>query len=434
MAHIHVPDEIPPRYLERSRGFSMLCGALFLVGAVALFALRAVAPERAEQAYAANWLFFFAVAEGAILLCAATTLVKAKWNWPVRRVSLAFAAYLPIAFVLFLPMLGLRESYFPWIEAMASDPIVQKKAAYLNVPFLIARNAVGLLLLIGLSLCLAYQALRPDTGLVRDDGDASRTRWRASLAAGWTGQEAEEAASARRMGRLAPAFVLVYAAVMSTVAYDFAMSLEPHWFSTIFGAWYFMGGFWGGIASTALIVVLLKRRHADLDRIMGPQQMHDLGKLTFAFCVFWTYIVFAQYIVIWYGKLPWEQAWVVHRTGETWGALSLALVLMCFVIPFAGLIGRRPKMNPAILGSMTCVILAGLWLEHHLLIAPSLRLDGPTLGLWEALVGLVFLGPLLWSVRWFLCTFPLVQMWQPPEQLEMVDLEVAREREAAEVS
>ena len=179
----------------------------------------------------------------------------------------------------------------------------------------------GLLLLIGLSLYLAHQALRPDMGLVEDDGDAARARWRDSLTTGWLGQEAEEAASARRLGRLAPAFILVYAAVMSMVAYDFAMSLEPHWFSTIFGAWYFMGGFWGGIAATALIVVLLKRRHADLNGLMGVQQMHDLGKLTFAFCVFWTYIFFAQYIVIWYGKLPWEQAWVVHRTGDVWGTV-----------------------------------------------------------------------------------------------------------------
>ena len=428
MSHIHVPGDIPVRHLERSRGFSMFCGALFLVGVISLFVLRASDPARAEQAYAANWLFFFAVAEGAMLLCAVTTIVKARWNWSVRRISLAFAAYLPIAFVLFLPMLGLRESYFPWIEAMETDPLVQEKAAYLNIPFLVARNVAGLLLLIGLSLYFAFLALRPDMGLVEDhDSDPARKHWRASLTAGWLGQETEETQSARRMGRLAPAFVPIYAVVMSVVVYDFAMSLEPHWFSTIFGVWYFMGGFWGGIAATALILVLLKRNHADLNRLMGVQQMHDLGKLTFAFCVFWTYIVFSQYIVIWYGKLPWEQAWVVHRTGEIWGSFSLALVLMCFVIPFAGLIGRRPKLNPAILGAFTCVILAGLWLEHHLLIAPSLRLEGPTIGLWEALVTLVFLGPLLWSVRWFLSTFPVIQVWQPPEQLEMVDLEVTRE-------
>ena len=110
---------------------------------VSLFVLRAGDPARAEQAYAANWLFFFAVAEGALLLCAVTTIVKAKWNWSVRRISLAFAAYLPIAFVLFLPMLGLRESYFPWIEAMEHDPIVQEKAAYLNIPFLVAATWRG---------------------------------------------------------------------------------------------------------------------------------------------------------------------------------------------------------------------------------------------------------------------------------------------------
>ena len=104
-------------------------------------------PAQAWRAYVVNWLFFTSVAAGAMALMAATTITKARWNWSVRRVGLAFVAFLPISFLLLLPMLGLREGYFPWIEAMAHDPIVQKKAAYLNIPFLITRNVVGAALL-----------------------------------------------------------------------------------------------------------------------------------------------------------------------------------------------------------------------------------------------------------------------------------------------
>ena len=433
MAHFPMLSEIPVRYVERSKGFTTVCGAMFLAGVIAFFALRASDADRAWHAYVANWLFFLAVAQGAVILAVITTIVKAKWNWSVRRVSLAFVAYLPIAFILFVPMLGLRESYFPWIELMATDPIVQKKAAYLNIPFLLTRNVAGLLLLFGLSLYFAFQALRPDMGLTRgaEEGDSTRSTWRERLTAGWAGQDEEETRSWRRMSRLAPAMVLVYAMVMSTVIYDFAMSLEPHWFSTIFGAWFFMGAFWGGISVTAITVVLLKRRHADFDDLMGSQPLHDLGKLAFAFCVFWSYLFFAQYIVIWYGKLPWEQAWIIRRAGPPWGPFSLALVVMCFVAPFAGLIGRKPKLTPPILATFASIILAGLFLEHHLLVAPSLRPDGPTFSAWEPLVGLIFLGPFLASVRWFLSTFPVIQVWQPAEQPEMVDLEVPREAAGA---
>ena len=179
MAHFHIPSEIPVRYLDRSRGFTMLAGAMFVVGLVAFFALRAADADRAWHAYVGNWLFFLAVAQGAVMLAVVTTIVRAKWNWSVRRVSLAFVAYLPIAFVLFVPMLGLRESYFPWIELMATDPIVQEKAAWLNIPFLVARNVAGLLLMFGLSLYFAYQVLRPDAGRARDAGgdDPGRRTW-----------------------------------------------------------------------------------------------------------------------------------------------------------------------------------------------------------------------------------------------------------------
>jgi hypothetical protein len=401
---------------------------MFVVGLAGfVFALTTDA-DRAWQSYVSNWLFFTSIAMGAMLFTVVTWMTKAKWNWSVRRVSLAFVAFLPISFVMLLPMLGLGESYFPWIAEVAQDPILQKKAAYLNMPFLLTRNVIGVLVLFGASLYFAYLAIRPDMGLTRGhaESDAGRDLWRGRLTQGWLGQEVEEVVSYRRLTRMGPAFVIVYAIVMSILAYDWVMTLEPHWFSTMMGPWFFMGAFWSGIAATAVTVTLLKRGDSVLDKAMGRQQLHDLGKLTFAFCVFWTYLFFAQYLVIWYGKLPWEQAWIIHRAEEPWGKWSALMIVMCFVIPFAGLIGRKAKMTPVVFRSVAFVLLAGLWLEKHLMVAPSIRNpDTPTLGATELLVALMFLGIFLYAVRWFLSTFPLIQVWQPMVDPETFEVEMA---------
>ena len=429
MAHIHVPSEIPVRYLDRSRSASRLAGGLFVIGLVAFVIRLGQNPLQAWISYVSNWLFFTSIAMGGVMFAIATWIVKAKWNWSMRRVSQSFVAFLPVSFVLMLPMLGLGDLYFPWIEAMETDVIVQNKAAYLNMPFLISRNVVGLLLLFGLALYFVYLALRPDMGLVEgaEEGDPARASWRARLTQGWTGQEQEEVSSYHRMTRIAPAIVLIYAVVMSIVSYDWGMSLEPHWFSTMYGAWFFMGAFWGGIASTALWSLYLRTKHKDFANHIGLQQRHDIGKLTFAFTVFWTYLFFSQYIVIWYGKLPWEQAWIVKRSGEVWGGYSLLVVILCFLVPFVGLIGRKAKMKPKLLAFFASVIMLGLWLERYGLIAPSLWHEGdPVFSIWHPLIGCMFLGLYLGAVRWFLSTFPAVQMWQPMVDPESVEAELPR--------
>jgi hypothetical protein len=157
--------------------------------------------------------------------------VDARWNWSIRRIGISFAANLPIAFLLFLPMLGLREEYFPWISEMAEDPILQNKQAWLNVPFLVTRQLAAILILFGAALYFGYLELRPDLGLARSASgdDPGRARWRERLTGGWLGQETEEVHSHRRMKTLAPALVLIYAVMMSLFSWDWIMSLEPHW-------------------------------------------------------------------------------------------------------------------------------------------------------------------------------------------------------------
>jgi hypothetical protein len=426
MAHHKLPSDVPVRYLPRSRSATMLAGTMFFVGLLAFVIRLTQDPQAAWIAYVSNWLFFTSISMGAVILAVATWITKARWNWPVRRVSQAMSAFLPIAFVLILPMLTLREEYFPWIAGMANDPILQAKAAYLNIPFLISRNLVGLMLMFGLAIYFVYLAVRPDMGLTQgqEEGDPTRAGWRERLTQGWMGQEQEEVHSYQRMTRIAPVIVLTYAVVMSILSYDWAMSLEPHWFSTMFGPWFFMGAFWGGIAATVLWSLYLRTKDDDCKKLIGLQQRHDLGKLAFAFTVFWTYLWFGQYIVIWYGKLPWEQAWIIRRSGETWGGFSALVIVLCFVVPFAGLMGRKAKMKPMLLASFTTVILTGLWLERYGLIAPSLHHEGdPIFTIWQPLIGMMFLGLWIGAIRWFLSTFPAIQLWQPMVDAETLEIE-----------
>jgi hypothetical protein len=426
MAHVHVPHDIPLRYLPRSKTAPVLFGAMFVVGLVSFIVMLTRDPTRAWASYTSNWLYFTSLAMGGVLLVVVTTIVKARWNWSIRRLGISFGSYLPFAFLLLLPMLGLREEYFPWIAEMAEDPILQAKQAWLNIPFLVTRNVVGVLILFGIALYFGYLELRPDLGLARSaaNDDPGRARWRERLTTNWLGQEAEEVHSWQRMTVLAPAFVLIYAVVMSMLSWDWAMSLEPHWYSTLFGAWFFMGGTWGGTALTAFTSMWLIRQHTDFDLAIGRRQRHDLGMLAFGFTVFWAYQFWSHYIVIWYGKLPWENAWIVRRAAEPWGGMSVLTIVMCFVVPFVGLIGKTSKLRPALLATFTGAILLGLWLERYMLVAPSIYQEGdPVFGIWHPLIALLFLGPFLFAVRWFWSTFPVLQVWQPFSPIESLEAE-----------
>ena len=181
--YVGSPREIPVRYVPRSRPASVVASALFIVGLISFVVELIQDPTLAWTCYVSNWLFFVSVAAGGVTLACATWLTKARWDWSVRRVSQAQAAFPPIAFALLLPMLGLGGRFFPWAARMAGDPQVRAKAAYLNVPFLVIRNVVAIALLAGLAVYFVYLAVRPDLGRARaaEDGDPGRAPWRARL-------------------------------------------------------------------------------------------------------------------------------------------------------------------------------------------------------------------------------------------------------------
>lgn len=362
--------------------------ALFVVVGAVTFVTSVAGdhPERAWAAYLVNAVFFFTLALGGVVFAAAQRIVYAKWSGPVIRIFEGFGAFLPVGFVAFLLLLlsGTGRLY-EWTH----EPI-PVKAAWLNLPFMISRDVVVLLVLIGLSFAYLRYALAPDL----------------------PGARPTDAAVARRrhvLSRLSPVLCLAYALGMSVLAWDLLMSLDPHWYSTMFSVIVFWGGMLGSVAAVAWVGVVFGRQLGVREH-MTPATLHDLGKLVFAFSVFWAYINYAQLLVIWYGNLPEETNWMWQRVGGHWRPVAVAVALSCWVVPFTGLLTRATKKNPATLAIFATIVLFGLWLERYLMVYPSVLHEAADIpfAFTEIGISLGFLGLFLLSFFWFMSRYPTV--------------------------
>jgi hypothetical protein len=414
----HLPD-LPFRRLDPlPRVLRLGAPILFVIGLIAFIAAFFGDTARALRAYHFNWLFFTTVAQGAVTLAAVVTITRGLWSRPIRRIALAFVAFLPVAYVMVLPILLGARHIFPWVE----HPL-EKKAAYLNVPFMSVRTLVLLGVLFALDLVFAFWSLRPDLG--RESGEIPQKLrgLYARVTDRWQGQEREETRSYRKIAVLAPIIAIFWAVGFGILAWDFVMSLEPHWFSTMIGPYVFMSGFLGGVAATALACVLYVRNFGQGD-VIRHTNFHDLGKLTFGFCVFWAYLYYSQFIVIWYGLLPIEQDWLIHRLSQPFLNMMIAVFFCLFVLPFFGLLGVKPKRNPITLALFTTIVLVGLWIERYVLVYPAYAEYREGVGIpfgWQEIgVGLGFLGIVLACVSWFASRFPIYQMWQPMSEVELL--------------
>ncbi|MGH7752171.1 MAG: hypothetical protein ACREN5_05100, partial [Gemmatimonadales bacterium] len=222
--------------------------------------------------------------------------------------------------------------------------------------------------------------------------------------AGWTSSEANDHALYRNATLLIPIWALGF----TVLAFDLIMSLALHWWSTLLGAFYFMGGLLNALAFLAVLAAVLRRRMG-LEELLSPKQFHDLGKLVFGFTVFWAYLMWSQFLVIWYGNMPEETWFVFYRLWGVWRPVGVAVFLMAFVIPFVGLLGEKPKKNTGTFALFALISLLGVWLERYLLIVPSINHGaGPAFGVAEVGITAGYLGLFLLSFAWFARTFPII--------------------------
>jgi len=398
---------------------------LALVGTAAfLLQVAGAGSARAWRAYFVNWLFWTGLSQAGVLFAASQIISGSRWSHPVRRIAEASVAFLPVSFALFLVLWLGRVHIFPWIAAPVEE---WPKGFWLRDWFVFTRVGAGLVVMYALSFWFVYHSLRPDVALLEAGAPARVKRLYAWLAKGWGsanaagGEAAQLAFSEGRLSRLAGGLIVAYALVMSIIGFDFIMSLAPHWLSNLLGAYFFMAAWLMGLMALALTTIFW-RRHLGLDDLITPKRLHDLGKLCFAFTVFWMYLFFSQFIVIWYGNQPEETSALMLRiAAQPWWPIGILMVVLVFVVPFWGLMGVKPKQTPAILGTFATISLVGLWLDRWVFVVPSIVQSAPRapLGWTELLVTMGFAG--VWGLchAWFAGTFPIVS----PRLLEKMERE-----------
>ena len=363
---------------------------------------------RAWQSLLVNFLFFAGLAQSGVVISALLQVTSARWGRSLKRTAEATAAFFPVAFILLLVLLGGITSWAPWVH----EPI-EAKTPWLNIPFFVVRQLLAFGLLTGLSLLYVYKSLRPDIGMLHESGSQSADGFAKRLITNWKGTDAERETGQRAQDRLAVAVLISYAWVFTLVSFDFVMSLDPHWFSTLMGGYYFIGNLFVGFAFLAIIATWGRHRLAIADYV-GKQQLHDVGKLLFGFSILWAYLLFSQYLVIWYGDLAEETEFIYHRMHGAWAPITWTMFGLCFVIPFISLLSKAIKMKSNGLLTIACIAFVGMWLERFILVVPSLwHEDGVPLGILELFITLGVFGLFVFSYTGFLRTFPILPTSDP---------------------
>jgi len=379
--------------------FTLILAAAIVSGAGA-FALRLAGdhPERAWQAYLINFLLWSAVAQGGLLFSAVMHTVKARWSGPLSSLSESFAAFFPISLLLFLLLFLGKTHIFPW---RGQD--LHGKEVWLNIPFLFSRDLIGLILLYGVGVAYLYCALGCKLNQVRPEGNLSDRVYKH-----WNRHPPALEGYRKGMRVWGILYILSFALVLSLLGYDLVMSMDPHWYSTLFGAYTFVKAFFVGLGGLIILAAIQYLRQGERSGL-APAHFHDIGKLFFGFCLMWADFFYVQFVVIWYGNIPEETGYIIERIlTPPWQTLAWIVFILAFVVPFLILLNRKVKTLPRVMIPLCGGALTGIWLEHLLLVGPALNRHAQSVPLDAAdgLITLGFLGLMVLAVGSYIRLFP----------------------------
>ncbi len=305
-------------------------------------------------AYLTGWSFLVTTALGGLFFLIFHHLTRASWSVTINRINESLIWAFPLLFVLGIPLLFGMHDLYHWTHAELYDPsspeydeILAGKRAYLNTPFWIARMVLYFAVWTLVSYRLYAFSIRQD---VDPDPDIP-AKLRSTSAWG----------------------LPVTAVTVAFASYDILMSTSPHWFSTIFGVYFFSGGILSAVAVITLVAALLQSTGGRLQGVITKEHYQDLGKYLFGFVVFWAYIAFSQYMLYWYGGIPEETVWFQHRLQDGWGWHSAFLLGFHFVVPFLVLLPRGTKRTLPILSVMAVWLIGMHWFDLHWVVLPVLR-------------------------------------------------------------
>ncbi len=328
-------------------GLSKIGLILFVVGTILSLIAFFVDQERAVFNYLVTYMMIVSIGLGSLFLIALEYIAGADWSTPIRRIPEFFAGVLPVLLILVIPLLVFNHDLFHWAheKAVAEDKILQGKAPYLNVTFFVIRTFVFITL-----WSLFYFVMTRNSRKQDQSKDQMLTK---------------------KNIRLGAIFIPVFALSLTFTAIDFMMSLEPHWFSTIFGVYFFGGTIVAALAAITLVVVKLKEK-GYFSPWMNDDHLFSLGALLFAFINFWAYIAFSQFILIWYADLPEETFWFLTRWNGGWVYFSLGLIFIHFLVPYFALLTQPSKMNPKRLKFIAVWLLFAHLFDLFWLIMPNM--------------------------------------------------------------
>ncbi len=355
-------------------------------------------PERAWQAYLINFLLWSAIAQGAVLFSAVMHMTNARWSGPLSGLSESFTAFFPISYILFLILFLGKAHLFPWLH---ED--LHGKEVWLNVPFMFTRDCLGLLILYVLGFGYLFNAMQ-----LKFDPTQPRGKLRQSIFEAWQRNHHKPEEIKRRMTIWAGLYILAFALVLSLIGFDLVMSMDPHWISTLFGAYHFVKAFFIGLGALIILAAVIRIRQGETSGIKA-NHLHDVGKLFFGFCLLWADFFYVQLMVIYYGNIPEETHYVIVRTMlAPWNKLAWTVFIVCFVGPFFILLNQRIKTKPFLMMLICSVVIVGIWLEHLLLLGPALSHETRSIPLSfsDALISLGFLGLMVIAIGYFMKIFP----------------------------
>ena len=401
ISRTNINADIRGTALDRiSRLLNIIFICLALAGIFSfIYGLNGENTTRTWRAFLVNYVWWTGISFGTLLFSALLNMTNAHWGRSLKRLAEAPGTFAPVSFLLFWVLYFGKEEIFIWIR----EP-VPEKAAWLNPGFMFARDGIGLLLLSIVAMGIIYHSVTAD---------------KKSIGAGKTGPVNQDAGKLitghfNAQKKLSTAYGILYAVVMSLVAFDLIMSLDPHWYSSLFGAYYFIGSFYTGLA-TLMILSVLAVRYMGQESSIAPSQFHDLGKLMLGFCLMTGDFFYTQFFVIWYGNLPEETRYLLLRLQKSpWEHIAWAVLIITFAVPFAVLLNRKIKMMNFPMLVLSMIILAGMWVERFLLVAPALENAGePLFGVMEILITAGFLGIMGLCVLTFLKKYPVIPVSDP---------------------
>ena len=375
----------PPAEIDARRRPVMMAGIAGLVlSAIGLLFDR----EQFFRSYLVAYMFWLGIALGSMALCMVHHMSGGAWGLVIRRIFEASSRTLPVLALLFVPIAFGMHDLYPWTHAdhVQHDEVLQHKALYLNIPFFLARAAFYF----AAWIVLAWQLNR--WSREQDEGDV--------------------VGSTRKMQLLSGGGLVLYGLTITFASVDWIMSLNPHWFSTIFG-FIFMGSQGlAALAFTIAVAVALSRREP-MAHVYKAHHFHDLGKLLLAFVMLWAYFNFSQYLIIYSGNLVEEIPYYLTRTTGGWGVVALLLVVFHFALPFALLLSRDFKRSANRLLAVALGILVMRIVDLFFLVAPEFEKQGFSIH-WLDIVAPVGLGGLwLWLFLTQLRQRPLLPVRDP---------------------